>query len=286
MSYSERFLAVAMFMLILVHGSVSCAHEKQDDPPLYEDLLFAEIDKDKPKPKPEFPFDELFIEDGVPLDKDGSAVDLQRPEATDWHEYRSGCESESVGRPNGGKLVKGRFLEPEGRGYNRKNDKAPYGTDETVAILLWACARMVTMYPGTVPVVMGDLSAKGGRRLKPHASHQSGRDVDLGYYLKENQFLKRFKRASRDTLDVEKNWTFIELLLSTHRVEYLFIDRRLHKILFAEALQRGWEEEELRGLFEAPVGKAARSGIIRHQKGHDDHLHVRFKCDESDERCK
>lgn len=279
-------LAVVSYLVVALYVSVSCAHQRQEDPPLYEDLLFAQIDKDKPKPGPEFPFDDLIIEDGVPVGNEKSNVELQRPQATDWRDYLIGSESESVGLPNSGKLVEGRLVEERGKGYFRKNDKAPYGTDETVAIILWAFERMASMYPATVDVVLGDLSAERGRRLKPHSSHQSGRDVDIGYYFKDNEYVRHFKNAHSDTMDIEKNWSLIELLLSTHQVQYLFIDRRLHRVLFEEAKLRGWDEEELKELFEAPVGNRNRSGIIRHQKGHRHHIHVRFKCDEADERCR
>jgi murein endopeptidase len=197
-----------------------------------------------------------------------------------------GGDSESVGPPNKGKLKGARRQPDKGRGFVRKNDHGPFGTDETVALLTWACARMDEMYPGTAPAVMGDISNEGGGRMRPHKSHQSGRDADVGYYFLGNVTLTHFKDASPDTLDAEKTWSLIELFLSTQQVEYFFIDRRLQPLLYKEALARGWKEEELKKLFEAPVGAQAGSGTIRHQKGHLHHLHVRFKCPENDSRCK
>jgi len=152
--------------------------------------------------------------------------------------------------------------------------------------VLWAASRMADMYPGTVPLIVGDLSAEKGGRLRPHSSHQSGRDVDLGYYFAGNEAMDRFADATGENLDAEKTWTLIDLLLSTHRVEYIFIDRSLHETLYKEAVRRGWGEDELEQIFEAPVGESVRSGVIRHQKGHRHHLHVRFACDESDKECK
>jgi len=285
MCWRGRLANLALFWLVLLHQSTSCAHQQQEDPPLYEDLLFAQIEKDKPRPGHEFPFDTL-LQDEVPGDGRGPRPQWRRPEATEWESFMEGSDSESVGKPNHGRLSGGRLLEVDGRGFIRKNDKAPYATDETIAIIRWACQRVVSMYPGTVPLVIGDLSARRGGRLKPHASHQSGRDADIGYFFKDNEVVKRFKDATPNNLDVEKTWTFLELLLSTHRVEFLFIDRRLQPLLYEEARARGWTEEELGQLFEAPVGERHKHGIIRHLKGHKHHLHVRFRCDKSDPRCK
>lgn len=267
-----------------------CAHADaaRDELPLYEELLFAQITKEKPRQRYEFPYDNILIEDEVPPGCDGleRGVKLTRLQDQGWENFRNGSASESIGRPDKGRLKNGREMPREGPGFVRKNDKAIYGTDETVAIILWAAARMSQMYPGTVPIVVGDLSRKHGGRLRPHCSHQSGRDVDLGYYFKGNKLVKRFQDATKENLDVEKSWSMIELLLSTQRVQYIFIDRSLQPLFYAEARRRGWSEKELMSLFEAPIGARPRSGIIRHQKGHRNHFHVRFTCDPGDSKCR
>ncbi len=281
----RRFLQGVMAASVLLWTVPSCAHPPQEEPPLYEDLLFAQIKRDKPKKRIALPFDDFAIEDEVP-DKERSApIELTRPEVAQWQDFLDGSASESVGKASKGRLSQGRLMPDKGRGFVRKNDKAPYGTDESLAMVTWACARIVDMYPGTVPVIIGDLSAEKGGRLRPHSSHQSGRDVDIGYYFRDNREVTHFEDATRDSLDVEKTWTLIDLLLSTHQVEYLFIDRSLHEVLYREALGRGWTEEELGKVFEAPVGKGKRTGLIRHMKGHRHHLHVRFACPKGDERC-
>lgn len=283
---ANTFVTILLSSFLLC-PSVSCAHQPlpQEEVPLYEDLLLAQIDKDKPKPKPEFLFDDLLLEDDVP-DSDDERTEIRRPADSDWRTFMTGQESESVGKPNKGRVLGARLLPADGRGWIRKNDKAAYGTDETVAIITWVAQRLVAMYPGTVPMVVGDLSRERGGRLRPHSSHQSGRDVDIGYYFTDNEVLRNFKNATRDTLDVEKNWTLIDLMLSTGQVEYLFIDRKLQPPLYEEALRRGWAEEELKELFEAPLGNGYRRGIIRHQKGHRHHIHVRFRCAPEDSRCR
>jgi murein endopeptidase len=291
---ASRAAEAALLFLLSLAGQPACAHEDWRTLPLYEDVYRAEKPKetpddqpaadDKPKPEVKLPFDEL-IEDDMPADLTRPALELPKAESTDWTAFKDGSDTRSVGKASGGRLPNGRRLPAEGRGLVRKNDKAPYGTDETVALLLWAGDQMVTLYPGTVPMVVGDLSREGGGRLKPHASHQTGRDADLGYFQKENRYYRQFSETTLDSIDVEKTWTLLELLLSSRQVDYMFIDRRLHKALYEEASRRGWPEAELKQLFEAPVGNSPRTGLIRHQKGHLNHFHVRFRCDPSDEQC-
>jgi len=66
-------------------------------------------------------------------------------------------------------------------------------------------------------------------------------------------------------------------LLADDKVEYIFVDYRLQKRLYEYArdtvkLSKG----VLLRTFSYPRGRGARVGIIRHLKGHRDHMHVRF----------
>lgn len=261
-----------------------CPRPAEADLPLFEEVFRAQ------KPDPPAPAGaenwtlDRVISDDI-LDED--AVEMPPPPnpAVAWRSLMLGSRSQSVGKSSNGRLKRGRQMPKRGDGFLRKNDKAAWGTDETVALLSWAAMEMTRRFPGTVPMVIGDLSDEDGGRLRPHLSHQSGRDADIGYYFVGNKKLGHFKTATRENLDVEKNWTLIELLIATGQVKYFFIDRRFHKILYKQALEMGWTETEARALFEAPIGKAKKSGVIRHIPGHKHHLHVRFRCPEDDERC-
>ena len=69
----------------------------------------------------------------------------------------------------------------------------------------------------------------------------------------------------------------LESLLADGKVEYAFIDYRLQRPLYRYARDiRKLSAEVLDAYFEYPKGKRARRGIIRHLKGHADHMHVRF----------
>lgn len=190
--------------------------------------------------------------------------------------------SESVGRPNDGRLLRGRML-PPGAGYKFKG-RAGYGTDETIATLIWVVGRVLTRYPASADLIIKDISREHGGRFRPHKSHQSGRDVDLGYYVRENARLRNFKHTSPRTIDGEKTWYLIEQLLRTGQVRMIFIDHPLQAVLYDHARRSGWREADLAAIFEYPQRRNAKA-LIRHIRGHANHMHVRFRCAASDSRC-
>ena len=198
-----------------------------------------------------------------------------------WLRWRK--VSESVGRCNAGRLIDGLRLPAKGVGY-RHIGKSPYGSDETITYLRFAAWAVHEQYPDTVPVVVGDLSAERGGYLKPHRSHQSGRDADVGYYRTKNRALRWFKTLPIGELDLSKTWTFIEALLRTGAVEYIFIDHSVQKALRDHARSRGFAARELDQIFQFPGRK--RRALIRHVAGHKNHLHVRFVCPSEDDKCK
>lgn len=192
--------------------------------------------------------------------------------------------SVSVGSPTRGSLDNGRALPKEGPGWVHRGAR-PYGTDETVLLLTWALAEVGRAFPGTAAIVIGDLSQDGGGRIRPHRSHQSGRDVDVGYYRADNQLTRGFEVVDDATLDAEKTWFLLERLLLTGLVQYVFIDRTLQALLFDAASDAGWPPEDLARLFHYPRTGHAGGAIIRHAPGHKNHFHIRFQCPSDDEEC-
>jgi hypothetical protein len=190
--------------------------------------------------------------------------------------------SVSDGRATSGALQQGCELPRKGLGYVRKN-RDGWGTDETVAMLQWAFAQVAKMYPRMRPVVVGAISRHGGGRLAKHKSHQSGRDADIGYFASNNAELPHFRPMGPRNLDVEKSWSLIGALLSTGRVQYIFMDYNLQALFFAQLEDRGTDPVTLRRIFQYPGGRGVRRGIIRHARGHRDHFHIRFRCPVSDE---
>lgn len=200
--------------------------------------------------------------------------------------------STTKGRPQRGRLVNGEQL-PEGPGYRRQNPNKAWGTNETITQILKLIADVRTKRPRLHNLLIGDISRKQGGKLHPHISHQSGRDVDVGYYFTHvvPEGLTRFIRIKRNLkkVDWKANWTLIRSLVGrnerTSRVQHVFMSYPVQKYFYDWAKKNGVKERELSYMFQYPRGKRALVGKIRHVRGHTGHMHVRFKCPPRDVTC-
>ena len=133
-----------------------------------------------------------------------------------------------------------------------------------------------------------NLSHPEGGRLKWSQSHNSGRDLDLAFFVKDihsNQALDaprlvvfsgqgvEFGETPKFTFDVSRNWLLMKALL-THPsvvVQWILVDRRLKRLMLTHAKQRGESEDLLE-----------RASKVIHQPSdahrHNDHFHVRIYC--------
>ena len=159
-----------------------------------------------------------------------------------------------------------------GPGYQVRIPRRAWGTTLTVDGLQQVFTAYHAHFPGAPQVWIHDISSRYGGRLEPHLSHRTGRDVDIRLVLKRP--LPYQARASGRTLNLEVTYFLIERLVATGSVEFIFLDRRLQRALYRYALRRGRTRAELSGLFQYP--HRAQRGVVRHWKGHDDHMHVRF----------
>ncbi len=113
--------------------------------------------------------------------------------------------------------------------------------------------------------------APSGGSAIHHRSHQNGRDVDVGMYAKGNRPLDTFVPMSEENLDAAKTWCLIENLIASQRVQYIFLDRRVQKVLYEYAVARGYDQAYLNRVF-----GNVRGSLIQHVPNHVDHMHVRF----------
>lgn len=198
-------------------------------------------------------------------------------------------DSKAVGRPNRGKLVNGEQMPKQSSWYTLVRERNAWGTNETITQLQKALRKINTSKAlkkkrkRIPPLVIGDLSRKGGGRLKPHKSHQTGRDVDLGYYH-HGDVPSRFRTATKKNLDYELTWALIDAFIEADAVDYIFIDRKLQRWIVDWALENNKaKKSELKRIFGCLPSKTP--AIIRHEPGHKNHMHVRFRCPSSDESC-
>lgn len=197
---------------------------------------------------------------------------------------------QSIGTPRRGWLnAATRML--DGDGFRVRNPARAYGTEATVRHLQQAIAKVRRRHH-VHRLGIGDLSDEVGGLLMGHFTHQSGRDVDLGFYYRRIPFgyPKRFTRATRDNLHFKGTWALIEALADTAEqpdgVQYIVLDYRVQRMLYHFARAARVDEQELAKVFQYPHGPGSDVGILRHFPGHDNHMHVRFKCPPTDAYCR
>lgn len=183
----------------------------------------------------------------------------------------SALGSLSVGAPNAGALFNGIQMQ-DSELWKMADPEHSWGTRESIDAVAYAIERVNASFPGSPRLYVGDFSARSGGKLRPHLSHQSGRDVDLGYYYTTGPAW--YKRATAKTLDRARSWMLLEVLLKEARVEYVFMDRSVQPLLKEYALAQGEDPEWLSRVFEGPHN---RDPIVRHRLGHATHMHVRFE---------
>ena len=195
----------------------------------------------------------------------------------------AGHDSSSIGSPTSGRLSGGHQLRT-GPGYRVRNPSRAYGTEMSVRHIQRAFERVAARFPDSAAAAIGDLSYARGGRMRPHVSHQSGRDADIAYYNLGSSDGGAFTSVSPETLDVRRTWYLLKTLLDTGDVRYIFIDRELQEPLYEYVRLRGASDQQLSEWFQYP-SESGTDAIIRHEDGHDDHFHIRFRCRSEDGRC-
>jgi penicillin-insensitive murein endopeptidase len=194
----------------------------------------------------------------------------------------------SIGSPTEGRLVGGLHL-----------DEAPYlrvvpvytsgdarwGLEPLVAMIHRAGRALRRRFPDAV-LAVGHLSRAGGGDIDRHRSHESGRDADIAFFVRNasgKQLLgTRFVPFQADGtaagwpgayFDDAKNWSLVAAMVSDPEahVTHLFVAAPLRARLLAYAERVG-----------APADLKVRAAEAMQQpRGtlpHDDHFHVRIGC--------
>ncbi len=209
-----------------------------------------------------------------------------------------GLESTSLRNPNDGSLLGGvpLPLEAPGLRFNPGRDPAArYGTVEVVRALLEASAR-VQRELGGLPITINDLSLERGGPIPHHRSHQSGRDVDalfyqlgpdgqpiesVGAFFDPNGRGVDFRDLADPTddvaltLDVPRNWLFLQALIEGEKAQLqnIYVAEHLRTLLLEHARAE-----------DAPPSTIQRFEALTCQPSypHDDHFHFRFFCTPDD----
>jgi penicillin-insensitive murein endopeptidase len=194
----------------------------------------------------------------------------------------------SIGSPTEGHLLGGTRLEESP--WLRivpchRDEDVRWGLESLVSLIDHAARGVRKQFPDSV-LSVGHLSRRDGGEVDMHASHESGRDADLGFYVVNQQgksiFAEHFVAFQADgtaptwpgaRFDDARNWALVAGLVGEGRahVSYIFVASPLRTRLLTYAQRIG-----------APYAIRVRaSEVMAQPRGslpHDDHFHVRISC--------
>lgn len=152
----------------------------------------------------------------------------------------------------------------------------PWGTVNVVASIERAAREVRRCHPGSPRVRVGDIAREHGGWLRPHRSHQSGLDADVGYfYVGPSTW---YQRATAKNLDVARTWALLRAFVEGGDVDTIFVDLSIQQLLKAHVATLGADEQRWLELFPT---KLRKDTVIRHAWGHATHFHVRFRDDDA-----
>lgn len=199
----------------------------------------------------------------------------------------------SIGKPNAGKLNGGIQL-PKSPLYIRRTPRLMWGSSQTISNLQQAVAafRQDVDYDGEL--ILSDISARDGGYLKPHKSHQAGRDIDIWLPTIKGVYKKKYldtggekpRRPLFAEVDWYAVWGLVRALIKTGAVQYVFLDWRYQEFVYRAAVEMGATEDELDEWIQWPRPRVSSKGIFRHSLDHLSHIHVRFLCAPWEPDCK
>ncbi|MBS1153391.1 MAG: LysM domain protein, partial [Myxococcaceae bacterium] len=146
-----------------------------------------------------------------------------------------------------------------------------WGTRETVVYLSIVARAVQDQFPYVAPLRVNHIGKKEGGYLRPHHSHQSGRDADLGFYYRAGMNPLQVKGPRENAMDLPANWALVKALATRTDTQVILLDRRVQKVLYDYAISIGEDRAWLDSLFHA-----GRASLLQHVRRHRDHFHVRF----------
>lgn len=194
-----------------------------------------------------------------------------------WEKDPAALGTMSVGFADAGRMINARPF-PQGPYWTVVAPEQAWAVQETIDGLTAAIQEVNTLFPEGTPLLrVNHISKKEGGYIRPHRSHQSGRDADVAFYYKTD-VPPGFRGGREKLMDIPRNWAFLKALLRHADVQVIIVDKRIQKVLREYALSQGDDPLWLDGLF-----KPGPTSVIRHARRHRDHFHVRFYAPRSQE---
>lgn len=206
--------------------------------------------------------------------------------------------STSIGGPNEGRVIGSVAFPLRGPGFRfgpLRSPDARYGTVEMVQSLLRAARAVRVAMPGS-EVTVNDLGLVDGGPIRGHGSHRAGRDVDVLFYLLDENGAPRpgigapiepdgtgtdYKDLAdpaddvRVRIDLPRSWAFVAALIADPGAELqrIFVVEHVRTMLLDHARASGADP--------AIVDRFADL-TCQPSYPHDDHFHFRFFCSVDD----
>jgi penicillin-insensitive murein endopeptidase len=208
--------------------------------------------------------------------------------------------SMSYGPASSGRLINPQRLPRRGDGFHIPSRWATrglnFGTDEMLLFIAHVGRTVAEQHPRT-SVSIADISQSKGGPSAWHRSHQTGRDVDIVFFMTDSRGrparYEHMLHVGADGVtypaaglsgpgpsyhfDVARNWSLVRAAIENPvaRVQFIFVYDPLRQRLLDYAREQG-ESADL-------IAQAGH--ILRQPAGaapHDDHFHMRIYCAQSD----
>lgn len=215
----------------------------------------------------------MLADAGILYSQDLSDEELARR----WVEAPASLGSISVGLAEAGRVVNAVTL-PPGDAWQVIDPHNAWGTQETIDFLTAAASAVRTQFPDAPPMRVNHISRRDGGHLRPHKSHQSGRDADIGFYYPRGEDPGHLSKKRELAMDLAMNWALVKALVTLGDVQFIFVDKRIIARLYDFALKQGEDKAWLDQLFHAGA-----ASLVRHARRHRDHFHVRYYAGRSQE---
>jgi penicillin-insensitive murein endopeptidase len=199
-----------------------------------------------------------------------------------------GTTEQAVGFYSNGKLLNPHELPLEGFGFVKlfRPRNRGYGTYDLVTLLQETAAKLQLLHPSRDRVQIGDTSQLAGGSVSGHVSHQNGLDADVAFLRVDQSeqdasrtdgFRESFVNKGRLTanFDLRRNWDYAKILISTGRVQRLFVGEVVRKEMCKYVKSIGELSSE-----------AETMRRLRVVAGHTDHYHIRLSCPQNSPNCK
>lgn len=159
----------------------------------------------------------------------------------------------------------GASLPPDDEAYHLRRPTRAYGQPNLIAGVQRTIAAVRASFPEVHTLAIGDVSAREGGKLANHLSHQTGLDIDIGFYFARvpKGYPDAFAAAD-DDLDFAATWALLNTFARDPEVSMIFLDRDVTARLVRFAKQHQLSTDDV-------------ARVVKHWPGHRDHLHVRFK---------